>query len=325
MQWGYKRMENKKKFNWTKFLIQNNTYIIFIILFVICCVLSDNFLTVMNLKNIALQQSAPIVVALGMLFVVLTGGIDLSVGSIMAFGATFTAILIRDFRIPLILAMLIAMAVSMAMGCFTGILVAYAKMQGFVASLAMMTIARGIAFVITNGMPITVESGTLDLLVSGKLGYPIIIITIVMIVIFAMIGKYTSYGRIVMAIGSNETAVALAGIRVKRFLVTVYAVSGFMAALAGIFVASRTATGSATIGNGQELDAITACVIGGASLSGGKGSVVKSVVGALVLALIGNIMNLMSVPSYPQDIIKGFIIIGAVLMQLTMEKSEKTI
>ena len=98
-----------------------------------------------------------------------------------------------------------------------------------------------------------------------------------------------------------------------------------MAALAGVFVAARTVTGSATIGNGQELDAITACVIGGASLSGGKGSVVKSVVGALVLALIGNIMNLMSVPSYPQDIIKGFIIIGAVLLQLTMEKSEKTI
>lgn len=243
----------------------------------------------------------------------------------MAFGASFTAILIKNMNVPFLLAILAAMVLSMAMGCFTGVLVAYAKMQGFVASLAMMTIARGIAFVITNGMPITVGAGNLDQLVSGKLGYPIIWITILMIFIFAFINKYTSFGRIVIAIGSNETAVELAGIRVKKYLVAVYSLSGVMAALAGVFVAARTVTGSATIGNGQELDAITACVIGGASLSGGKGSVVKSVVGALVLALIGNIMNLMSVPSYPQDIIKGFIIIGAVLLQLTMEKSEKTI
>ena len=320
-------MENKKKsgLSFTKFLIQNNTYIIFAILFIVCCVLSSNFLTIMNLKNIALQQAAPILVALGMLFVVVTGGIDLSVGSVMAFGASFTAILIKNMNVPFLLAILAAMVLSMAMGCFTGVLVAYAKMQGFVASLAMMTIARGSAFVITNGMPITVGAGNLDQLVSGKLGYPIIWITILMIFIFAFIHKYTSFGRIVIAIGSNETAVELAGIRVKKYLVAVYSLSGVMAALAGVFVAARTVTGSATIGNGQELDAITACVIGGASLSGGKGSVVKSVVGALVLALIGNIMNLMSVPSYPQDIIKGFIIIGAVLLQLTMEKSEKTI
>lgn len=320
-------MENKKesRFDLAKFLIQNNTYVIFAILFAVCCVLSDNFLTVMNLKNIALQQSAPILVALGMLFVVMTGGIDLSVGSIMAFGASFTAILIRDMNIPFVLAIFVSMVLGMFMGCFTGILVAYAKMQGFVASLAMLTIARGIAFVITNGMPITVGTGSLEHLVQGEFGYPIILIAILMIIIFALINKYTSFGRIIVAVGSNETAVELAGIRVKKYLVSVYAISGIMASLAGVFVAARTATGSATIGNGQELDAITACVIGGASLSGGKGSVAKSVVGALVLALIGNIMNLMSVPSYPQDIIKGFIIIGAVLLQLFMEKSEKTI
>lgn len=140
-------MENKKKsgLSFTKFLIQNNTYIIFAILFIVCCVLSSNFLTIMNLKNIALQQAAPILVALGMLFVVVTGGIDLSVGSVMAFGASFTAILIKNMNVPFLLAILAAMVLSMAMGCFTGVLVAYAKMQGFVASLAMMTIARGVA------------------------------------------------------------------------------------------------------------------------------------------------------------------------------------
>ncbi len=224
-------MENKntRKFNLRTFLIQNNTYIIFIILFIVCCVLSENFFTVMNLRNIALQQAAPICVALGALFVILTGGIDLSVGSIMAFGACFASIMIRDMHMNFIIAILLSMVLGLLLGAFSGILVACAKMQGFVA------------------------------------------------------------------------------------------------ALAGIFVASRTVTGAATIGEGQELDAITACVIGGASLSGGSGSVLKSVFGALVLALIGNIMNLLSVPSYPQDIIKGFIIIGAVLMQLAMEKSEKTV
>lgn len=306
-------------------LIQNNTYIIFVILFVVCCLLSENFLTVMNLRNIALQQAAPICVAIGMLFVILTGGIDLSVGSVMAFGAALTAILIRDFSMNLFLAILISVAAGLLMGIFIGVLVAYTKMQGFVASLAMMTIARGMAFVLTNGTPIKLERGSLDLLVKKELFFPIIIITVILVLVFWFIQKYTAFGRIVIAVGSNEITVELAGICVKRYLISVYAISGFLSALAGIFVAARTSTGSATVGMGQELDAITACVIGGASLAGGKGFVIKTVVGALVLALIGNIMNLMAVPSYPQDIIKGFIIIAAVLLQIVTERSEKTV
>lgn len=320
-------MKNKsnKTFDLKKFVIQNNTYIIFLILFIVCCVLSENFLTPMNLRNIALQQAAPICVAIGMLFVILTGGIDLSVGSIMAFGAAFTAIMIRDFKVPFLAAIFISMIAGLILGCFTGALVAYTKMQGFIASLAMMTIARGAAFVLTNGTPIKLEKGILDVLVKKELGYPIIIIAVLVILVFALVQHFTAYGRIVIAVGSNETAVDLAGIRVRKYLISVYAMSGVLAALAGIFVAARTSTGSATVGNGQELDAITACVIGGASLAGGKGTVIKAVVGALVLALIGNIMNLMSVPSYPQDIIKGFIIVAAVLLQLATEKSEKTV
>lgn len=157
--------QEKKKRRIRQLFIQNNTYIIFIILFIVCCLLSENFLTVMNLRNIALQQAAPICVAIGMLFVILTGGIDLSVGSVMAFGAALTAILIRDFSMNLFLAILISLAAGLLMGTFIGVLVAYTKMQGFVASLAMMTIARGMAFVLTNGTPIKLEKGYLDLLV----------------------------------------------------------------------------------------------------------------------------------------------------------------
>ena len=176
--------QEKKKRRIRQLFIQNNTYIIFIILFIVCCLLSENFLTVMNLRNIALQQAAPICVAIGMLFVILTGGIDLSVGSVMAFGAALTAILIRDFSMNLFLAILISLAAGLLMGTFIGVLVAYTKMQGFVASLAMMTIARGMAFVLTNGTPIKLDKGYLDLLVKKELFYPIIIITVLIVVIF---------------------------------------------------------------------------------------------------------------------------------------------
>lgn len=315
----------KKQVNIKEILLKGNTYIIFLILFIVCSLLSENFLTVMNIRNIALQQAAPICVAIGMLFVILTGGIDLSVGSVMALGASLCAVFISEYHIGFVPAILLAMGLGLLIGLFTGILVAYAKMQGFVASLAMMTIARGAAFVVTNGKPIRLEVGTLDMLVSKQNFFPIIIITVLIIALFILVQKYTAYGRIVIALGSNSTAVELAGIRVKRYLVSVYAISAVLSVLAGVFVAARASTGSATVGEGQELDAIAACVIGGASLAGGKGVVVNTVVGALVLALIGNIMNLMAVPSYPQDIIKGFIIIAAVLLQVTTDKSEKTV
>lgn len=315
----------KKKITVKDILIQNNTYIIFIGLFIICAMLSDTFLSIMNIRNIALQQAGPICIVLGMLFVILTGGIDLSVGSVMALGSSTTAFLIVNEGMHFVPALLIAVIVGLVAGTFTGILVAYANFQGFVASLAMMTIARGVALVITKGSPIKMETDTLATLAKKEFGYPILIIIVLLIVLFILIQKFTAYGRIVIALGSNIKAVELAGIRVKKYLVSVYAISGTLAALAGVFIAARASTGSGTIGIGQELDAIAACVIGGASLAGGKGAVFKAVIGALVLALISNIMNLMAVPAYPQDIIKGLIIIVAVLLQLVTEKENRTV
>ncbi|MFD0870822.1 Ribose transport system permease protein rbsC [Chlamydia abortus] len=314
-----------KRFNLKQFIIDNNTYIILAILIIISALLSDTFFTSMNIRNILLQQAGPILVAVGMLFVILTGGIDLSVGSVMAVGATVSAILISDFGMNYAPAMVLAVLIGMVFGIFTGALVAYAGIQGFVASLATMTIARGVSFVITEGKPVKLAPGTLDTIVSKTYMFPIIIIAIVLIIVCALVQKYTAWGRIVIAIGSNQTAVQLAGIRTKRYVMSTYAVSAALAALAGVFIAARSSTGSATVGMGQELDAIAACVIGGASLAGGKGFVVKAVAGGLILGIIGNIMNLMAVPSYPQDIIKGFIIIAAVFLQILTNKSEKTV
>lgn len=315
----------KKKTSIKNLLIQNNTYIIFLGLFIICSIISENFLSVMNIRNIALQQAAPICVVLGMLFVILTGGIDLSVGSLMALGSAITSYLIVNKSMHFVVAMIVALLVGLVAGTLTGILVAYANFQGFVASLSMMTIARGLALVVTNGSPIKMDTDTLSTLVQKTWGYPILILTVIVVILLVFVQKFTAYGRIVIALGSNIKAVELAGIRVKKYLVSVYTLSGILATLGGIFVAARSSTGSGVIGEGQELDAIAACVIGGASLAGGKGEVFKAVIGALVLALISNIMNLMAVPAYPQDIIKGFIIIAAVMLQIVTDKADKTV
>jgi ribose transport system permease protein len=313
------------RINWKNVLINGNTFIILILLVVISAILSDTFLTEVNLRNILLQQAAPILVAIGMLFVILTGGIDLSVGSIMALGASLAAILVTDLGLNFSVATGVAVIVGLAFGVFSGILVAYAGIQGFVATLATMTIARGVAFVLTNGRPVKTESGTLDLLVGKAAFYPILWITLLLVVAALVVHRYTGFGRKIIAIGSNETALRLAGVPTKRYTMSAYAISGALAALAGVFVAARASTGAATVGGGQELDAIAAVVIGGASLAGGRGFVLPTVAGALILGLIGNIMNLMAVPSYPQDIIKGVIIIAAVLLQIVTGKKERTV
>jgi len=319
-------MESKKIWKSLKnIFVEYNTYIIFVLLFLICSVLSNQFLTSMNMRNIALQRAAPMCVAIGMLFVILTGGIDLSVGSVMAFAGSLSAIFVTNQGWHFIPSLFAGVLSGVAFGSLTGVLVAYANMQGFVASLAVMTIARGAAFMITNGTPIKLAQGTLNILVDKAYFFPIVIIAILITILFILIQNYTSYGRLVVAIGSNSMAVELAGIRTKRYIMSVYMLSGALAALGGVFVAARASTGSATIGIGTELEAIAACVIGGASLAGGRGLVFRTIAGVFVLALIGNIMNLMSIPSYPQDVIKGIIIILAVLMQLLTGKSEKAV
>jgi ribose transport system permease protein len=264
-----------------------------------------------------------------MIIVVLTGGIDLSVGSVAAVGSVTCAIVLSKVFagqgfVGLILAIVIALAAGVLAGAIMGSLVAYFRMAPFVASLAMMTIARGAAYIITNGEPIRLSpsvpaqkflsdfgSKSVPLI---KLPWPILI-GLLVVIVFYLIIKYTKFGRLAIATGSNESAVRLAGIMVQKYKLAVYMISGFLSALAGIMITARSGVGVPISGTGLELDALAACVIGGASLSGGKGRIVNTIIGVLVLGLISNIMNLMSVPAYPQQIIKGLIIIVAVLLQ----------
>jgi ribose transport system permease protein len=308
-----------------KILIENNTYFILLLLIIVSSILTSDFLSVMNIRNIFLQQAGPICVAIGMLFVILTGGIDLAVGSYMAFGVSLMGVLFINNQLPLGLSIVITLIFGLILGMVTGILVAYANMQGFIASLAMMTVARGISFVLTGGVPIPIPFGTLDKLVVKSAGYPIFYIVAGVIALFLCIQLFTTYGRLVIACGSNRNAVELAGIRVRRYIASVYAISALLSVFAGLIAAARVSTASPSLGTGLELNAIAACAIGGASLAGGVGSVPKTVAGVLVLALIGNVMNLMSVPPYPQDIIKGAIIVLAVLLQLATSKTERSV
>tara|TARA_B110000240_G_C13495303_1_gene451423 strand:- start:1828 stop:2796 length:969 start_codon:yes stop_codon:yes gene_type:complete len=301
-----------------KFLVKYNTIFIFILLLVFSALISDVFFTSVNLSNLLKQVSGIGVISIGMLLVILTGGIDLSLGSMVALLAVTFAILVNVVILPV--AIVLTIIIGFALGSVSGYLVAYQRMAPFVATLALMTIARGLGFIYSKGSPITFKTPGGEFMSNfannATIGIPNIAIVFFLIVILATILlRYNVFGRLIIAIGSNEEASRLSGIKVNKYKFLVYAISGALAATAAVIVASRTNLGSPNMGMAWELDAIAAVVIGGASLNGGKGSAINTLMGVLILGLIGNILNLLNVPSYPQQVVKGAIIIFAVLLQ----------
>ncbi len=301
-----------------KFLVKYNTIFIFVLLLIFSALISDVFFTSVNLSNLLKQVSGIGIISIGMLIVILTGGIDLSVGSMVALLAVTFAILVNVFILPV--AIILTIIMGFGLGSISGYLVAYQKMAPFVATLALMTIARGLGFIYSKGSPITFKTPGGEFMSNfannATLGVPNIAIVFFIIVIMAMVMlRYNVFGRLIIAIGSNEEASRLSGIKVNKYKFLVYAISGALAATAAIIVASRTNLGSPNMGMAWELDAIAAVVIGGASLNGGRGTAINTLMGVLILGLIGNILNLLNVPSYPQQVVKGAIIIFAVLLQ----------
>jgi ribose transport system permease protein len=292
-------------------------FVILVALLIVATSMSDVFLTERNVINVLRQISGTSLMAVGMLFVILTRGIDLSVGSIAALGGIVSAILVQQFAPGMAIGM--ALLAGAACGAVSGGLIAYLKLPPFVTTLAMMTIARGLALIFSKGQPIVMgERG--DLITSFGSGsvmgipYPVVLMVIVFIVSGGVL-LFTRFGRLVKAIGSNSEAVRLSGISVSHYTLAVYIISGVLAAAAGVVSTSRTGVGSANIGVGSELDAIAAVVIGGASLMGGKGSVLNTLIGVIILGIIANMMNLARVPGYHQQVFMGCIIIGAMLLQ----------
>ena len=300
-----------------QFFVKYNTAFIFLIMLVVSASISDVFFSSANLFNLVRQVTPVGIISMGMLLVILTGGIDLSVGSIVAMVGLLCALFTHTMSLPL--AILASLACGLLVGSVSGYLVSIHKLAPFIATLAIMSVVRGLGFIFSKGAPILVDdhaSALTDFGSGNSLGIPNpALILFLVFAITAVMLKYNVFGRIIIAIGSNEEAVRLSGIKVSVYKFSVYAIAGVLSAAAGIITTARTAVGSPVMGIGMELDVIAAVVIGGASLSGGKGSAINTLLGVLILGMIGNIMNLINIPAYSQQVIKGLIIIIAVLLQ----------
>ncbi|MEO3886524.1 ABC transporter permease [Nonomuraea sp. B5E05] len=296
-------------------LAENGAVVALVVLVVALSLLSADFLSLTNLLNVGVQAAVTAILAFGSTFVIVTGGIDLSVGSVAALSAISLAWTATSAGLPWPLATLVSLAVGVACGLVSAALIAYGKLPPFIATLAMLGIARGLALVVSEGSPIAMPDAVSEL--GGTIGtyLPIpLIVMVVMGVIAAVILNRTYTGRAMYAIGGNEEAARLSGIKVGRQLLITYALSGAFAAVAGIVLASRLASAQPQAAAGYELDAIAAVVIGGASLSGGKGRALGTLVGALILAVLRNGLNLLSVSAFWQQVVIGVVIALAVLV-----------
>jgi ribose/xylose/arabinose/galactoside ABC-type transport system permease subunit len=286
--------------------------------------LTPHFLTVSNLLNVAEQTTINAIVAVGMTFVILSGGIDLSVGSIVALSGVVLGIALHA-GYPLPLALAAALAVGGLCGLTNGLLVDRGRLPPFIVTLGMMSMARGAALVITEGRPISGFEPEFRTLATGRIGFipaPVIIMVTVYVIAHIVLTR-TTFGRYVYAIGGNEEASRLSGVRIRLHKPAIYVVSGVMSAAAAVILTARLNSAQPIAGMMYELDAIAATVIGGTSLMGGEGSLGGTLVGALIMGVLRNGLNLLGVSSFIQQIVIGGVIIGAVLVD-TMLKRHRT-
>ena len=302
-----------------RFLSQNKSLVGLIVLIVAVSIASPDFLDVGNLLNVLRQTSINAVIAMGMTFVILTAGIDLSVGAVLALCGAFAASLIASGT-GLVIAMLIVLLAGLALGAVSGLIITYGAVQPFIATLVSMTVLRGAVLVFSNGTPIDASSGAASNafgnLGAGYLfGIPIPVIAAAIVFALCWVAlTQTRFGRYVYAIGGNENVTRLSGVNVTLVKIVVYAVSGLLAALAEIILTARLQSAQPTAGVGYELDAIAAVVVGGTSLAGGIGSMTGTLIGALIIGILNNALNLMDVSAYYQMIAKGAVILLAVLV-----------
>lgn len=313
-------------FDWRHFL---RTYAIIGILLVFVVALTiltkGTFSQPENLINVVRQVAAIGVIAIGMTFVIITLGIDLSVGSILALSAVVATSLAQKpsdrmmyagLDLPIIVAVLGGLAVGGALGFTNGVLIAKFRIAPFIATLGMMTTARGLALIYSDGRPVSLLEDPYNNIGQGSiLGVPVPIILFAVVAIVAhMVLNYTRFGRYVYAVGGNEQAARVSGIRINRLTLWIYTISGVLAGLAGVILSARIGSGNPQLGTGIELDAITAAVIGGTSFKGGIGTVWGTAVGALIIGIINNGLDLLDVSPFMQMVVKGVIIVLAIIL-----------
>ena len=322
------------KKNYRQSLARFQSLIALIILCLVISLLSDKFLTSTNAWNVMRQISVNICISVGMTLVVLTAGIDLSIGSVLALCGAITAGLLKNgIEVPssnlyigftILGATVAGLLVGALIGWFNGWTITKFKVPPFVATLAMLTIARGLTMLWTKGFPITGLGENFAHLGTGWfLGIPLPVwISGIIVFIAVIITNKTKLGRYIYAIGGNENAATLSGINIKRIKIAVYTIAGALAAVGGLLVTSRLDAAQPNAGTGYELDSIAAVVIGGTSLSGGRGSVLGTVLGAVIIGVLNNGLVLLNVSPFWQQVVKGFVILTAVVIDKANSKNE---
>ncbi|MDF2985878.1 MAG: rbsC [Eubacterium sp.] len=315
-----------------KFLqfIKENIGII-IALVVLCIFLSvnpitsDSFLTQKNVFNVLRQISSNLFLACGMTMVIILGGIDLSVGSIIALSGCIAAGCVARYNLPIGVAIVVGILVGLAVGLFNGLVISKTTIPSFIVTLATMNIAKGLAYVYTGGSPVRVVTKEWQFIGAGYIG-PIptpVLILVVVLIITALLMNKTKMGRYIYAVGGNAQAAVFSGIKVAKVKFFVHAFSGVMAGLAGVVLASRMYSGQPTAGDGAEMDAIAAVVVGGTSMSGGAGKIGGTIIGGLIIGVLNNGLNLLNVNSFWQYVVKGAVILLAVFIDYLKNKKVK--
>lgn len=301
-------------------------FLIFVLLIIVLSIARPNFLRPQNIMNVLRQISINGLLSIGMTFVILTGGIDLSVGSMLAFGGVIAASLASDamggtITHPMVAAG-VALLAGLVLGSMNGALIAKFRLPSFVVTLGMLSMARGFTFIYTDGMPIPrIDKRFLVFGQGVVFGIPLPVIIFIIVYIIAWLTlNNTRYGRYIYAVGGNEKSAKVSGVNTRLVVFSVYAISGILSALGGVILTARTTAGLPQAGMSYELDAIAAVVIGGTSLSGGQGVLSGTLVGALLIGVINNGLDLLGVSSYFQQVVKGAIIVGAVLLDSFRKK-----
>ena len=312
------KMNKNKEFNVGKMYEKYGLALILMLISGFFGAINGNVFSLYNIQNIFKQSSINGLIAFGMTFVILIGCIDLSVGSILAFVGYIAGILLVNYQLPIIIVIPVALLLGMTLGVINGVLVSKVKLQPFIATLVTMTIYRGVTLILSNGLPIrniNKASEVMKFINRGEIAnLPIsMVIYLVVFVILWFVLDKTLFGKYLYATGGNEEAARLSAVPVTKIKLSAYAISGFLSALAAILYISRYNSIYPNAGQGAELDAIAAVVIGGTSMSGGKGKIIGTLIGALIIGILNNGLNLLGVSSFYQEVIKGIVILIAVV------------
>ncbi len=301
------------------------TLAILIILMIVLSILSPQFLTYDNVLNVLRQVTFVIITGSAATLLMITGNMDLSVGSIVAFSGVISAVLATK-DVPIFLAGVVGVLVGILLGILNGFLVTKLNVTCVIATLGTMYVARGLSYIVTDGKSINsgLPKGFETIGRSMVAGFPIaVLIAIIILLVFYFLESKTLFGKYSFAVGGNKNAATLSGIKSNRIVWILYALTGTMAGLSGVIMASRLGAGDPNVGNGFEFDCIVAIVLGGTSVSGGSGSVIGMALGAMIVGFLSNGLNLIGVGSFYQTVFKGIILVGAVVLDSLMKKKLK--